>query len=491
MKLIDLIEGIEIVESSADFEMEISSVSYDSRTVQPGSMFVAVKGYESDGYDFIESAILNGASCILCEKKPAVDVPYVCTAHMRRALSVVSANWFGNPARQMKLIGVTGTNGKTTTTNLIKKIIENCSNQKVGLIGTNQNMIGETVFAAERTTPESYEIQKLFRQMADEGCAYVVMEVSSHALVLDRVYGVPFELGIFTNLTPDHLDFHHTMEEYGAAKAILFSNCRLGIINLDDSHAQAMTGAASCPVYTYSAEKDEADLVAKDIKFRADSVEFIALTIGKLQRIELAIPGMFSVYNALAAIAAALNLGLELPEIAEALKECSGVMGRAEVVPTGRDFTVIIDYAHTPDALENIIRTVREVADGRVVTLFGCGGDRDKTKRPVMGKIAADLSDFVIVTSDNPRTEVPEEIISEILTGMTGTETPYVVIENRREAIGWAIGHAQENDVIILAGKGHETYQIFGKEKIHFDEREVVADFLASLEKRKTDQPES
>jgi UDP-N-acetylmuramoyl-L-alanyl-D-glutamate--2,6-diaminopimelate ligase len=491
MKLIDLIEGIEIVESSADFEMEISSVSYDSRTVQPGSMFVAVKGYESDGYDFIDSAIHSGASCILCEKKPAVDVPYVRTVHMRRALSIVSANWFGNPARQMKLIGVTGTNGKTTTTNLIKKIIESCSDQKVGLIGTNQNMIGETVFAAERTTPESYEIQKLFRQMADEGCAYVVMEVSSHALVLDRVYGVPFELGIFTNLTPDHLDFHHTMEEYGAAKAILFSSCRLGIINLDDSHAQAMANAASCPVYTYSAEKDEADLVAKDIKFRADSVEFIALTIGKLQRIELAIPGMFSVYNALAAIAAALNLGLELPEIAEALKECSGVMGRAEVVPTGRDFTVIIDYAHTPDALENIIRTVREVADGRVVTLFGCGGDRDKTKRPVMGKIAADLSDFVIVTSDNPRTEVPEEIISEILTGMTGTETPYVVIENRREAIGWAIGHAQENDVIILAGKGHETYQIFGKEKIHFDEREVVADFLASLEKRKTDRPES
>ena len=317
------------------------------------------------------------------------------------------------------------------------------------------------------------------------------MEVSSHALALDRVYGVPFELGIFTNLTPEHLDFHHTMEEYGAAKAILFSNSRLGIINLDDSHAQEMIDAVSCPVYTYSAGNDKADLVAKDIKFRTDSVDFIALTIGKLQRIELAIPGMFSVYNALSAIAAALNLGFKLPEIAEALMQCSGVMGRAEVVPTGRDFTIIIDYAHTPDALENIIKTVREVAEGRVVTLFGCGGDRDKTKRPVMGKIAADFSDFVIVTSDNPRTENPGEIITEILEGMAKTKTPYVVIENRREAIGWAVAHAQPGDVIVLAGKGHETYQIFGKDKTHFDEREVVADFLASTETHETDRPES
>lgn len=478
MKLKDLLKGIAVVESNADLEMEISGICYDSRTARPGELFAAVRGYESDGHRYIASAVEKGAACVLCEEKPDVKIPYIVTDNTRKALSVVSSAYFGNPSEELKVIGITGTNGKTTTTNLIKTILEHTKKAKVGLIGTNQNMIGSKVIATERTTPESYELQKLFRQMADEGCEYVVMEVSSHALYLDRVYGVMFEIGVFTNLTEDHLDFHVTMEEYGKAKSILFTQCRKGIINIDDPYAQMMIDAAQCPVYTYSAKKDEADLVAKNIVLKADEVDFCALTIGILQKVRLAIPGMFSVYNAMSAMAAAVNLEIAIPEIAEALECCTGVMGRAEVVPTGRNFTMLIDYAHTPDALENILKTVRGFAKGRVVILFGCGGDRDKTKRPIMGAIAAEFADFAIVTSDNPRTEEPGAIIADILKGMEKTKMPYTVIENRREAIGWAIQNAQDDDVIVLAGKGHETYQIVGKEKRHFDEREIIAEYL-------------
>lgn len=479
MKLREILENVSIKEKTAELDMEITGISYDSRAVKPGDMFVAVTGYESDGHKFINSAVSNGAVCVLCEKKPETDIPYVLCENTRLGLAVASANFFGRPADKMKIIGVTGTNGKTTTTNLIKSILEHCRGAKVGLIGTNNNMIGSEIIPTERTTPESYELQRIFSEMEKAGCEYVVMEVSSHALYLDRVAGFEFELGLFTNLTRDHLDFHKTMEAYGQAKAILFSRCRKGIINIDDEYSQMMLDAARCPVFTFSTEKNEADLIAKDINLKAGGVSFAALTTGKLERVELGIPGMFSVYNALAAISAAICLGIDITEAADALKVSHGVVGRAEVVPTGRDFTVIIDYSHTPDALENIIKTVRGFAKGRVVTLFGCGGDRDKTKRPIMGEIASKLSDFVIVTSDNPRTEEPGAIISDILAGMKHTKSPYTVIENRREAIGWAIKNAHKDDVILLCGKGHETYQIIGKEKRHFDEREVVAEFLA------------
>jgi UDP-N-acetylmuramoyl-L-alanyl-D-glutamate--2,6-diaminopimelate ligase len=478
LKLKELLQGIEILESTADLNMEMSGVCYDSRRVLPGNLFVAVAGYESDGHRYIGSAVEKGAACVLCQQRPETDIPYILMDNTRKGLSQVSANWFKNPAAELKIIGVTGTNGKTTTTNLIKSMLEYCTGAKVGLIGTNQNMIGAEVLPTERTTPESYELQALLRQMVDAGCSYTVMEVSSHALYLDRVYGIQFEIGIFTNLTRDHLDFHETMEEYGRAKAILFSSSKQGIVNLDDAYAQMMIDTAQCPVYTFSAEKDEADLVAKRIRLMPDGVEFCALTIGNLQTLRLGIPGMFSVYNGLAAMAALICLGIDETKAGEALRACKGVTGRAEVVPTGRDFTMIIDYAHTPDALENILCTVRGFATGRVVVLFGCGGDRDKTKRPIMGSIAVRLADFVIVTSDNPRTEAPGEIIQDILAGMEGTKTPYTVIENRKEAIGWSIAHAEPGDIIVLAGKGHETYQIIGKEKRHFDEREVIAEFL-------------
>lgn len=480
MKLSDVISGIAIKAGTADLSMEIAGVSSDSRRVQTGELFVAVRGYESDGHQYIEAAVKKGAACVLCEEAPGMDIPYILTDNTRRGLAASAANWYGNPSSGMTMIGVTGTNGKTTTTHMLKDIIEKCAGGKVGLIGTNYIVIGDAIYEeAHHTTPESNELQLLFRKMADAGCTHVVMEVSSHALYLDRVHGVRFDVGVFTNLTQDHLDFHKTMEEYAAAKAKLFLLADKAVINYNDEYAEVMMNAAGrCAVTTYAIENDAADVVAKRTRIFADRVEFSALTMEKLQRFEIGIPARFTVYNALAAISTGLALGCELEAIADVLAAFRGVKGRLEVVPTGRDFTVIIDYAHTPDALENIIKPFKELGTGRVVTLFGCGGDRDRSKRPLMGEIAARLSDFVIVSSDNPRTEVPGKIIEDILEGMKGTSTPYNVIENRREAIGWAIRNAQPKDIILLAGKGHETYQILGKEKVHFDEREIVREFL-------------
>ena len=480
MQLAQLLKGITMLETSAEMTLEIKGISYDSRTTAPGDLFVAVKGFETDGHQYVDAAVAKGAVCVLCMEKPETDIPYVVTGDTRRALAVVSATWFNTPASKLKIIGVTGTNGKTTTTTLIKTVIEKCTGEKVGLIGTNTIEYGDHVVEASRTTPESYEVQKYLREMADNGCSYVVMEVSSHALLLERVHGLRFVAGVFTNLTHEHLDFHKTMDEYAEAKARIFKQSDHGVVNLDDTYADVMIKSADCPVMTFSAEKDEADLVAKQIRVFSDRVEFCALMMEKLQRIELNIPAMFTVYNALATIAVGTVLGFETEAIAQALKTCSGIKGRIEVVPTDRDFTVIIDYAHKPYALENIIRTFKALETGRVVTLFGCGGDRDKAKRPLMGAIAAELSDFVIVTSDNPRTEEPGEIIKDILAGMQETKTPYSVIENRKEAIRWALENAHADDIIILAGKGHETYQIIGKEKFHFDEREIVADVLSA-----------
>ncbi|NLH00353.1 MAG: UDP-N-acetylmuramoyl-L-alanyl-D-glutamate--2,6-diaminopimelate ligase, partial [Clostridiales bacterium] len=391
---------------------------------------------------------------------------------------LVSRNYFGKPDSKMKIVGVTGTNGKTTTTMLLKHVIEDCTGEKTGLIGTNQNMIGEKVLPTERTTPESYELYKLFREMADEACSYVVMEVSSHSLVLDRVAGVRFEVGVFTNLTQDHLDFHKTMEEYAGAKALLFERCEKAAVNIDDEWGGYICQRAKCPVFTYSEKKLEADLIAKDIRLSPTNVKFCALALNTLERVSLEIPGRFSVYNAMSVISAALLLGLPLNRICESLKTAKGVKGRVEVVPTPEDFTVLIDYAHTPDALENVIKSMKEVTPGRVVVVFGCGGDRDKTKRPVMGEIASTLADFCIITSDNPRTEVPSDIIADILSGVKVPKSRYKVIEDRAEAIAYAIDNHMDGDVIILAGKGHETYQIVGKTKYHMDEREIVAEHL-------------
>ena len=481
MKLGDLLEKMDIEAAAADMEIEIHGLCFDSRKLKAGELFVAVRGYKSDGHDHIGGAVGKGAVCVICEQAPGINTPYVLVKDSRKALAAASAAWFGYPASKLRIIGVTGTNGKTTVTTLLKRVIEKCAGAKVGLIGTNINMIGSKELPAELTTPESFRIQELLAMMVSEGCVFAVMEVSSHALYLSRVSGIEFEVGVFTNLSPEHLDFHASMEEYASTKSILFSISRKSAINLDDPYAPLMINSAAGQVFTYAVNDDAAELVGKSIKLHSDKVDFCILAIGSLNRIELRIPGMFSVYNALAVVSAATLLGFDLEIIIAILQTCQGVKGRAEVVPVNRDFTVLIDYAHTPDALENIIKAVRGSTHGRVVTLFGCGGDRDKKKRPLMGAIAARYSDFVVVTSDNPRTEVPEAIISDILAGIEDPGASYRVIVNRREAIYWALDNSEPGDVLILAGKGHETYQDFGKEKKHFDEREVVTEYFENV----------
>lgn len=481
MKLETLLADVETLEVHADLQTEIGNVSYDSRHTEHGDLFVAIRGFESDGHRFIGAAVKAGAAVILCEEAPAEDIPYVLVRDARLALALVSKNYFHDPAGEMKVVGVTGTNGKTTTTLLIKHVLEDVCGAKVGLIGTIQNMIGDTVIPTERTTPESYELQKLFREMADAGCQYVVMEVSSHSLALDRVAGVRFAVAVFTNLTQDHLDFHKTMEAYAGAKAKLFERCDRAAINLDDEWGGYMLERCRCPVFTYSETKLEADLVAKDIRLSPSNVKFCALAMNSLERVTLEIPGRFSVYNAMSVISVCLLLNLPLDKICRSLATAKGVKGRVEVVPTPEDYTILIDYAHTPDALENVLKSMREVTNGRLVAVFGCGGDRDKTKRPIMGNIATSLADFSIITSDNPRTEVPADIIADILTGVKAPKNRYKVVEDRVAAICWAIDNHQPGDVIILAGKGHEDYQIIGKEKHHMDEREIVADHLRAL----------
>lgn len=482
VKLAELLKEIEVKETNVDLSMEVGEVCYDSRAVKKGDVFVAICGYETDGHRFIGKAVEQGAGAIICQKKPQDGIPYILTENTRYALAIMGKNRFGAPADHMKMIGVTGTNGKTTTTYLIKKILES-KGAKVGLIGTNQNMIGEEVLPTERTTPESYELHKLFAQMRDAGCTHVVMEVSSHSLILDRVAGIHFSVGVFTNLTQDHLDFHKTMDAYRDAKAILFTMCDVGVINYDDEAGRIIKDHAKCRTITFSARNDAADLVAKTVKLKAEGVEFAVVTEGEIARVSLGIPGEFSVYNALSAIGCALALDIHLEDSAEALKVARGVKGRAEVVSTDTDYTVLIDYAHSPDGIDNILKTVRGFTKGKVIALFGCGGDRDKTKRPKMGRISANLADYCIVTSDNPRTEKPEAIIEDILEGMKDSKCPYKVIVNRPEAIHYALDFAQEGDTIVLMGKGHETYQEINHVKHHLDEREVIADYFAQKRK--------
>ena len=485
MKLSQLLRGIPVRECHADQEMEISGVSYDSRKTAAGDLFIAMTGYETDGHKFIPMAREKGAVCVLCQERPQEEMPYVLVEDSRLALAQVGRTWYGDPAASMKMVGVTGTNGKTTTTYLLKDILEQAAGAKVGLIGTNQNMIGSEVLPTERTTPESFELQGLLRRMADGGCTHVVMEVSSHALYLKRVEGIRFAVGIFTNLTQDHLDFHKTMENYCDAKALLFTRCDVGVYNADDPWAPRLMAEATCRKVSVGEHGDApVDLAARNIDLTAEGVSFDAVTAEESVPIHVGIPGGFMVYNTLGVLAAARALGVSLEDSARVLRHSAHVKGRVELVPTPGDYTMLIDYAHTPDALENVLSAARGFAKGRVVALFGCGGDRDRTKRPKMGRIAADMADYVIVTSDNPRTEDPDAIIQEILAGMEGTATPCAVVPNRIEAIRYAMDHAQPGDVIILAGKGHETYQIIGHEKRHLDEREVVADYVRELQQK-------
>lgn len=456
-------------------DVDVTGIAYDSRNVSEGNVFVCIKGFETDGHKYAQMAEKNGAAVIVAEDKVDVNIPVWYVDNSRIAIAEAACRYYNHPSEKFKLIGVTGTNGKTTITYLIKSILEEAG-MCTGVIGTNQNIIGDKVLVTQSTTPttpNALELQQLFAEMVESDAECVVMEVSSHALELERVHGCRFDVGVFTNLTQDHLDFHKTMENYLKAKAKLFDISEKGVINFDDEGGKKIAGSAKCDMLTVGIESGS-DLRASNIKITARGADFDMEYKGKSYPIHIAIPGKFSVYNAICAAGAAIELGIDIEVIRKGLENASGVMGRVEVVPTDTDYTVIIDYAHTPDGLENIIKTVKEFANGRVITLFGCGGDRDNTKRPIMGEIAGRLSDYSIITSDNPRTENPEEIVSEIEEGMKKTDGKYTVIVDRREAIGFALDFAKKDDIIILAGKGQETYQIIGREKYDFDERVEV-----------------
>ena len=478
MKLKALLQGVDVLALCADPELEINRVVYDSRECVPGCLFVAITGFASDGNRFIPMALEKGAAVVVTAVKPQMQIPYVQVASDRLALAQIGCNFFDHPAKAMTMIGITGTNGKTSSTLLIKHVLEQVLGAKVGLIGTMENRIGDEVLPTERTTPESFALQGLFARMRDAGCTHVVMEVSSHALSLERVGGVAYDVAAFTNLTEDHLDFHKTMEAYCDAKAILFRRCKKAVMNRDDRYFERIRSQAACEILTTSLQESDG-LYAKDWTLGNDGVSFTAVMEQQAVAVQLPIPGKFTVYNALTVLAVAVQLGISLQQAADALKTAEGVKGRVEVVPTpGKDYTILIDYAHTPDGLENVLQAARGICKGRLISVFGCGGDRDPIKRPIMGEIGVRLSDLAIITSDNPRCEEPAKIINDILQGIPADRKNFEVVEKRVEAIHRAMDIAEKNDIIVLAGKGHETYQEIHHVKYPLDEREVVAQYL-------------
>lgn len=460
--------------------IEIIDITCDSRKVQKGFAFICINGFTSDGHDYAADAVKAGASVIVCEK--TVGAPVECiVGDTHKAYAIMAANYFGNPSKSFKLVGVTGTNGKTSVTYMLKAIIES-KGYKTGVIGTIQNLVGDRIIEAVNTTPDAYGLNFLFAQMRDEGCQYVIMECSSHALHQKRIFDLEFEVAAFTNLTQDHLDYHKTIENYLDAKSLLFTMCKNAVINIDDAYGKQLANRLNCNLITYAADDRSAVYSAYGINMKPDGIEYEMVSDYTIRRIKLKTGGRFSVYNSLCAAVCAKILGFTEEEIANALDNMRGVKGRAEVIATGKDFTIIIDYAHTPDGLANILSTFKELKKGRLVCLFGCGGNRDTTKRAIMGSIATKMSDFVIVTSDNPRNEEPNLIINDILEGMKDSKTPYVVIEDRKEAIKYAVQNAATGDIIVLAGKGHETYQILKTGKVHLDEREVISEALNELQ---------
>lgn len=462
-----------------DPDTQVTGLTYDSRRVSPGDIFFCIRGTQKDGNAYIEAARQAGAAAVMsASAHPDLDMPQVIVENDRLEMARASCAFYGYPAQKMQICAITGTNGKTTTTHMIKHIAE-AAGLKVGLIGTICNMIGEETLSAERTTPESPDLQALLSRMAEEECDLVVMEASSHALALDRVGGMQFDVGIFSNLTQDHLDFHGTFENYARAKERLFAASRLSIVNTDDPYGGRMAAAACGDVLTYGMKSGAAR--AADVQLHADGVRYLLEAPEGPLRIRVGIPGQFSVYNSMAAALAAGGLGIPGKIIARALANMPSVPGRFELLGTGRGgFSLILDYAHTPDSLENVLRTVRQFAQGRITAVFGCGGDRDADKRPKMGAAAARLADRLILTSDNPRREDPYAILAQIEAGLPDG-TQYQIIENRREAIRTAMMQAQAGEIILLAGKGHEDYQEINGVKHPFDEKVVVRELVDEL----------
>ena len=492
LNLKDLLKSTVFIKIEGDAKVDIRGIAYDSRFVEQGFLFVAVKGYKTDGHFYVKEAVEAGASAILVQQEVEVPpgVTLVLTDNTRTSLAQVSAEFYGNPCRQIRMIGVTGTNGKTTTTNLIASIYRSAG-RKVGLIGTIANYIGDRRLDVSHTTPESTDLQRLLRDMVEESVELAVIEVSSHALYLDRVMGCEYDVAVFTNLTQDHLDFHQDMEDYFEAKAKLFRCIGTGVkkgpkyvvVNGDDPHAGRLISEVRVPVITYGLSEN-ADVRAVDIQVGGSGCSFtVESKLCGTVRLNMNITGLFNVYNTLAAYSVGVAGGLTPGEIKESLECVKGVPGRFELVNRGQDFTVVVDYAHTPDGLENILRAAKGITGGSLITVFGRGGDRDLTKRSIMGEIAGRYSDMPILTSDNPRTEDPIRIIEDVEEGLKKVKGPgkYRVIPDRREAIRAAVVEARAGDMVVIAGKGHEDYQIVGAQKEHFDDREEVGKALEAL----------
>ena len=475
MQITELLKRVHYTGTFAD--ANVLDITDDSRAVKAGSVFVCIRGAHFDGHTAALQAQKDGAVLIVAEHDTGAN-NQILVENTRSAYALLCAAFYGYPAERLTLIGVTGTNGKTTTTMLLKSVFDKAGIQ-AGLVGTVRNMIGQTVIPASLTTPDSKALQKLFADMVAAGCTHCVMEVSSQALEQRRVDGCRFAIALFTNLTQDHLDYHGTFENYLLAKRRLFTMADLAILNADDPYAEKMVEGLSVRTLRFSVHRDDVDYVAKNVQCFADGVQYEMLGRGTIGRVNIRIPGHFTVYNSMGAAVCALAAGLDFETVLTLLSEAPGVPGRVEVVPTDTPYTVVIDYAHSPDGLENVLSSLREIAKRRIITVFGCGGDRDRTKRPKMGKIVGELADVAVVTSDNPRTEEPEAIIQDILEGMNGSRARVKVITNRTEAIRYALSIAKADDLVLLAGKGHETYQILGTQKVHYDEREVVAQILA------------
>lgn len=483
MKLDDLLRPLIHYKKIGTGNPEIRSLEMDSRFVKDGSLFICMKGYTVDGHDFVQEAAANGASAILAEREVAAGVPVVVVKDTRRAMAILASHFYGHPTEKLTLIGVTGTNGKTTTTHLIEKMM-NDYGKKTGLIGTLYIKIGNQTYETKNTTPESLVLQKYFFEMVKEHVDTAIMEVSSHALHLGRVRGCNFNIAVFTNLTPDHLDYHETMEAYKQAKGLLFSQLgntykkgelKAAILNADDPASKEYERMTAAQTITYGID-NESDFMAKNIRLTPKGTSFTLQAFSKTIDIDMKLVGKFSVYNALAALAAGYVYGIPLESMKKSLQSMEGVAGRFETISLGQPYAVIVDYAHTPDSLENVLKTVRQFTQGKVFCVVGCGGDRDKTKRPLMAQIATEAADFAFFTSDNPRSENPVDIIKDMEKGVN--KNNYTVIVDRKEAIAAAIQKAKKDDAVIIAGKGHETYQIIGSRVYDFDDREVAREAI-------------
>lgn len=481
MLLREVIDGLEILDTKGSLDIQIDNIQYDSRKVKDNGLFVCIKGFTVDGHKFIDKAIENGAKAFLVEEDiNRDDATFIKVKNTREDMAKIADNFYNHPSQRFDVIGVTGTNGKTSITTFLNEILRLDKN-KVGLIGTIKIFDGDNEVESNSTTPESVDLQGYFNQMIENGCKYCAMEVSSHALALNRVAQTKYKVGVFTNLTPDHLDFHKDLEDYRKAKEKLFyMTTNANIINIDDNGGKIIYNNVKnldTKCYSYGID-NEADFMAKNIKIEARGVSYRLITPTYETDIFVPVPGKFTVYNTLSVIATCYALGIDKDVVINGLKNTGGVAGRFEAISNDTGISVIVDYAHTPDALENVIKTAREFVKNRIITVFGCGGDRDTTKRPLMGEIVQKYSDICIVTSDNPRTEDPELIIKDILEGLDKNKENYKVVIDRKEAIKEAIEMAQKDDVILIAGKGHENYQIIGKVKHHFDDKEIANEYL-------------